>query len=456
MRKKGKSVESRFLTAVVADAVGSIFDLDGYAAVGMAGPVLTALNVQDAMKLSYGTELMYLPQRLPVLWNLNTGKFEALRENPFEPGTPIYPVAAFNSPGYVTTHVPAYQEREDAGFLPLFSYGAVGWHSGGFRSAVIRVDWERRQDLRLMNPDKVAAGVEKMARLLPGNRLRQHLEHCALTYGCPAAKNFFLGRFEAPLPTSRHCDARCLGCISLQPNPEICASQNRIAFTPTPKEIADVALAHFQRVRHGVVSFGQGCEGDPLLAAEVIEPAIRRIRADTSKGTINLNTNASRPDVVDRLFSAGLDSIRVSLNSARKTCYEAYFRPTNYRFDAVVESIDVALGHNGFVSLNYLNSPGFTDTPQEVQALTEMIEKHPIHLIQWRNLNYDPLRYWQAMEKAAPIGKPMGMRFLLDSIRRRFPRLKFGYFNPPRGKFASRPEAGKMPVLDGMPSPVGE
>jgi pyruvate-formate lyase-activating enzyme len=435
MGKKAKPAGSRWLTAVVADATGAIFDLDGFAAAGMTGPVLTPLNVKDTRALPHGTELMYLPQRVPVLLNLRTRKFEALWENPFEPGTPIYPVAAFNSPGYVTTHVPAYQEREDAGFLPLFSYGAVGWQDGGFRSTVIRVDWERRQDLRLMAPEKVAAGVQKMARLLPGNRLRQHLEHCALTYGCPAGKNFFLGRFEAPLPTSRHCNARCLGCISLQPNPDICASQNRISFTPTPEEIAEVALAHIQRVKHAVVSFGQGCEGDPLMAAEVIEPAIRRIRKHTDKGTINLNSNASMPDAVDRLFSAGLDSIRVSLNSARKACYEAYFRPTNYRFEAVLESIDVALGHNGFVSLNYLNSPGFTDTPQEAEALAEMIDAHPVHLIQWRNLNFDPLRYWQAMGKAAPMGTPMGMRLWLETLHRQFPKLKYGYFNPPRETF---------------------
>ena len=34
------------------------------------------------------------------------------------------------------------------------------------------------------------------------NRLFRHLETCALTYGCPAAKNLFLCRYEAPLPTS--------------------------------------------------------------------------------------------------------------------------------------------------------------------------------------------------------------------------------------------------------------
>jgi len=31
------------------------------------------------------------------------------------------------------------------------------------------------------------------------------------------------------------------------------------------QEIAEVALAHIRQVKKSVVSFGQGCEGDPLL-----------------------------------------------------------------------------------------------------------------------------------------------------------------------------------------------
>jgi hypothetical protein len=47
-----------------------------------------------------------------------------------------------------------------------------------------------------------------------------------------------------------------------------------------------------------VVSFGQGCEGDPLMAARVIGPAIRLIREQTLDGTINMNTNASLPHIL--------------------------------------------------------------------------------------------------------------------------------------------------------------
>ena len=135
------------------------------------------------------------------------------------------------------------------------------------------VDTEPRQDLRRMPRDRIISGVDHMRTHLPDNRLARHLELCALTYGCPAGKNFFLGRYEAPLPTSRACNARCLGCISFQQEAQLTSSQNRIAFTPTAEEIAGVALTHINRVKNSVVSFGQGCEGDPLMAARVIGPA---------------------------------------------------------------------------------------------------------------------------------------------------------------------------------------
>lgn len=431
MEKGGRGL----IAAVVANERGEIFDLDGYAAVGMAGGQLTLLQAADTAKMPHGSELMRLPDRRPIVHNRSTGELEVLTENPMLPGEAVFPVAAFNSPGYLLTHVSAYREEPHAGCLPLFSYGAVGWQRGGFRSAILQVDREPRQDLRQMPPCDVAAGVRRLRKLLPGNRLRAHLEHCALVYGCPAGKNFFLGRYEAPLPASRYCNARCLGCLSLQPGEGVSPSQDRIDFTPDPEEIAAVALAHIQRVKHSVVSFGQGCEGDPLLAAEVIEPAIRLIRSRTPAGTINMNTNASRPEVLEKLFAAGLDSMRVSLNSARKACYETYFRPKDYRFEQVLDSVDLANRLGKFVSLNYLNCPGVTDAPQEAEAFMAFLGDHPVHLIQWRNLNFDPLRYWRAMAAVAPQGPPMGMKALLAELRGHFPGLGYGYFNPPKERF---------------------
>ncbi|RPH49030.1 MAG: radical SAM protein [Desulfobacteraceae bacterium] len=429
------SGKTNLITAVVADRNGKIFELEGYAAVGMAADNFTALSTGSTINMPYGGEFMLLPDRSPVLFNLETKRLETLKENPYSPGEPVFPVAAFNSPGYVISHVSAYREKKAAKHLPLFSYGAVGWHRNGFRTAVILVDSEKRQDLRLMPLEKIIAGARAMKKKMPHNRLRDHIENCALKYGCPAAKNFFLGRYEAPLPTSKNCNARCIGCISLQTDSEIRNSQERISFTPSPEEISEIALEHIRKVKRSVVSFGQGCEGDPLLAAHVIEPAIKLIRSETGGGTINMNTNGSLPQTMERLFDAGLDSIRVSMNSVRKECYDAYFRPRSYLFSDVIKSVDKALDRKIFVSINYLNCPGFTDSAEEQEALFSFLKNHPVDFIQWRNLNFDPLRYWKIMSGVTSMSAPVGITELLSMIRKEFPDTRHGYFNPPKERF---------------------
>jgi pyruvate-formate lyase-activating enzyme len=426
---------SSFVTAVVADHNGNIFELDGYAAVGMAGQSFVPLTADMTTKMPFGGEMMFLPDRKPILYNIGANKIETLNENPHLPGNRIFPVAAFNSPGYVISYVSAYAEEKSAEYLPLFSYGAVGWDKSKFVTAGIQVDTEPRQDLRQMKQKKVLAGIRKMKKIIPQNRLRAHLENCALQYGCPAGKNFFLKRYEAPLPTARSCNAGCLGCLSLQDNNTISNSQERITFTPSPEEISEVALTHIRNVKNSVVSFGQGCEGEPLLAANVIEPAIRAIRSRTHKGTINLNTNGSSPEILGSLFDAGLDSVRISMNSVRKDCYTAYFKPKGYAFEDVLKSVELAVSRNQFISINYLNCPGFTDSPEEVEALKKFLKQYPVNMIQWRNLNFDPIRYYDVMNSIAENSLPVGMNTLISDVKKTFPLLKHGYFNPPKEKF---------------------
>ena len=41
------------------------------------------------------------------------------------------------------------------------------------------------------------------------------------------------------------------------------------------------------------------------------------------------------------------------------------------------------------------------------------------------------------MTAAAPLGPPVCMGRLLQMIRKRFPGLQFGYFNPPKERFTN-------------------
>ncbi len=432
IKQKDKN-DHLLLTPVVANKKGEIFDLKGFGAAAMQGKKPVLLTEKQTIKMSYGSELMMLPGHKPIVFNFDKKKFQVLHKNPYFPNEDVYPVAIFNSPGYVNRYFCAYEYTNE--LLPLFSYCAAGWGRGGFRSAALCVETETRQDLRFMPIKKVKSGVEIMQKKYPDNRLIRHLERCALEYGCPAAKNFFIGRYEAPLPTSKTCNADCLGCISFQKENKLIACQERISFTPSPNEISEVALEHILKVKKSIVSFGQGCEGDPLTAFNVIKPAIKSIRRKTPAGTINMNTNAGMPEHLEELFDLGLDSIRVSMNSVRKSCYTAYHMPKSYVFSDVIKSIHIAGDKEKFISINYLNCPGVTDSELEFEALTKFLEELPVKMIQWRNLNYDPLHYFKTMEKAGGKSQPLGMHYIIKKLKTLFPHIIHGYFNPPKEDF---------------------
>jgi hypothetical protein len=151
--------------------------------------------------------------------------------------------------------------------------------------------------------------------------------------------------------------------------------------------VADVALSHLARVPDGVVSFGQGCEGEPLLFGPILVEAARRIRARTARGTLNLNTNASRPEVVRELCDAGLDSIRASLNSPRPALYDAYYQPRGYACGRRGEPTR-GRAAGGHASLNLLCFPA-SRTRRPARRVPRC-RGHGLHMIQLRNLNIDP------------------------------------------------------------------
>jgi pyruvate-formate lyase-activating enzyme len=411
------------------DESGNILEFSDLEMVGFSAGRYVRLQEGDWIPLPPGSELFQLPGRLPVGYDPSTASFRVLERDPYTENSRIRAVAAFVAPAYTQLYSSAYKSASKAAILPLFAYTAVGWHDEGFVVSALRIDEDPRQDSDRFDPTEVEKNARKMMKTHGNNRLIQHLGHCALVYGCPAAKNYFLKRWEAPLPTSPACNARCLGCISLQDSGEICATQDRIRFVPTPEEIAQVAIAHLQEAPRAVVSFGQGCEGEPLLQADTIAESIRLMRRATRRGTINLNSNASLPDSVGLLRESGLDSIRVSLNSCRSSYYHRYYRPKGYDLETVVTSIRVMKSLGGFVSLNYFVLPGFTDERAELEALSRLISETEIDLVQMRNLNIDPEWYLKRIG-FEPEGEALGIRRFLQILGQRFPGLRFGYFNP--------------------------
>ena len=421
-----------FPQLLFADERGKVYPFEGLEAAGMKAGRFFKLDPAEFLKLPNFSELFMLPGRVPVGLDPQTGRPTPLLSDPYsKEKKKCFAVAAFIPPGHSITYNSAFEEETGAPMLPLFSYAACVYYKNEFYATAIRVDPDVRHEERFMDAGLIEKNIKSYEALFPKNRLVPHLANCATVNACANAKNFFLGRFEAPVPTSPICNAQCQGCISLQPDGrDFPSNQKRIQFVPTPEEIAQLALFHMEKVEEPIVSFGQGCEGEPTLSGEVIEKAIRLIRQKTSKGSINMNSNASRPLTVGKLFDAGLNSIRVSLNSVREPYYSLYYQPKGYSLKTVIESIHAAKARGGFVSLNYLSMPGFTDTREEFEALKEFIRAHKVDMIQWRNLNYDPLHYFKDLGLLGEDFEFLGMRRVLQELKVEFPGLMMGYFNP--------------------------
>ncbi len=385
---------------------------------------------EELIKLPAGSTLFYLPGRLALGFNPATKKVELVKAFA---GKRAYAVSAFPIPAYLRLYNPA-ATIADRKTLPLWAYTACGVYSSRIYITAARVDKRVRQSPRFYKTALVKKGVRFFLKNHPQNRLYRSLSHCALNYNCLAAKNLFLKRWEAPLPTARFCNARCIGCLSYQEG-DCASSHQRIKFKPRIEEVVAVTVNHLKVAREAIISFGQGCEGEPLLEADLIAASIYKVRGATARGTINMNTNASIPKKIEQLCRAGIDSFRVSLNSPEEKAYNLYFKPRNYKFRDVLKSIEIAKRYNKFVSVNLFVFPGFSDSESQIKSLVKFVKNTGIDMIQWRNLNIDPHYYSEIVSPRK--SKPQGILQLLSTIKKQFPDLKTGYFNLPKEEFSS-------------------
>jgi pyruvate-formate lyase-activating enzyme len=416
---------------VVAAPDGEVVDVPELAAAVRWGHREIVPQKNEWISLPEGSDLYLMPGRSPVGYDRRTG--ERIVVSSYR-GVTVTAVAAFAAPAHTIHYHCLYEPQENAPDLPLYAYCAVAWRHGRFVAPVERVDPDSRQDCAQFDADEVHQRAFEMIDRSPGNRLAQHLmRNCVLTYNCPAARNFALGRWEMPIPTASSCNSRCFGCISLQPKSSgFHESQYRLDFTPTVDEILDLVVPHLETAPSAIASFGQGCEGEPLANPGLLEESIRRIREITQRGTLNLNTNGSKPDVIRRLFRAGLDSIRVSLNSPLEDRYNRYYQPVDYTLGDVLETLRVARREEKWSSINYLVFPGVTDDEEELRVLLEMAFDTGLSMIQWRNLNIDPVAYLALLDEDP--GRPtLGMKWTIAKVHSHFKKLRKGYFNPPVG-----------------------
>lgn len=399
---------------------------EGWAAVARSGREFRPIS--RWIPLPPQATLMHLPGRLGMAANSKTGKVAAV------PGRHQLAVAAVLPVGYLRLLLPAYRSDERVGqrTLPLYGYTAAADLNGEIVVAATKTDdfapWTRDRPGRAA----LEREVETLQRQMPRSRVVAQISVCALAHNCLTAQNTFLGRGEAALPTSAACNADCLGCISLQTDSGAPAAQPRIGRAPTADDLIAVGRQHLRRSAQvgeaGMVSFGQGCEGEPLLRERQLLTVAEVLRREFPAATIHINTNGSRPSALQRLFGAGVNSCRISIFSFDQLLFAAYYRPRGYRIDQVMESCRVAAGAGAQLTVNLLTFPGISDSPKEVDLSIARLGELGVSQLQLRTLNVDPL--W-LLGRVPGLDSGIGIDCLVARLRASLPLLQLGNFTRP-------------------------
>ena len=427
---------------------------------------------RDTIPLQEDWDLMAMPGTRPVGYDPKTGRFETLTTYTADDGTTFEPwaVACHPPPGYVRAYHAAAiytdethpdkklkemhneidaRRKKDADKmakrglhildaagddvrpgLPLWAYTAVGATSKGTVAALFLADETTRWAPELFYKgdlkEKIAARIAED----PDNQVLRQIAGCAGDYLCCCASNVFYERWEGAVPIAPACTAACLGCLSKDPEWDTPVPQRRLKFQPTAEEIARVVAHHLERAPEPMMSYGQGCEGEPTMNGPVIIDSIRRAREITKRGIININTNGSRPDTIQQCAREGASALRISLNTFDRDVYTMYYRPADYDFDDVMRSFVVGRDEGMFISINLLIWPGWTDQMAEVDRISKLVDDGCLHMIQLRNLCVDPGYFRKALPPRASRGPLLGMKGFVKELHQRHPKLRFGTFNP--------------------------
>jgi pyruvate-formate lyase-activating enzyme len=427
-----------------ADDRGVVYDHPFLLAAARSGDDLLEPR-ERAVALPEGATLTFLPGRRPVGIDPADGSLVVLGEVRVGRRRIVpHAVGATLPPGFTRTLLPAAARPALATvaatpILPQWAYTAAALGECGPVAWALRTDRRSHWSVRSHSTPELPALV---ARTLAAsaNPIYRQLSRCALEWRCFTAQNTFYLRDEGAIPSSAACNAACVGCLSESEEGLPPSSHERIRRPPTAEEMAEVAIRHLEGARGRVmVSFGQGCEGEPLLRWREIERAIRLVRTRTSRGALHANTNGSLPAALARLLDAGLESVRISTNSASPDLYEAYYRPVRYGLADVERSIRLAKARGAYVALNLLTFPGVTDREGEVERLAALVRRTGVDQVQTRPLALDPDVYMAIARGRGAGGPALGIRALVAELRRARPGLAVGNFSRARSERRARP-----------------
>lgn len=410
----------RIPNLVYANKRGQIFDhTELYMAARSAGFNFVPYEI-ELVELPKEANLYLMQNTVPVAYNQDTTNMEDF------PGGAA--VAAILPQPYLRLFLPAYTCAEGEQ-LPPMAYTAIGWLEEKFVTPALQMD-----KLRPVNVNSTETALAKAAEAkekFPKNKLIPFLEECISQNACSMAADIFTGGYECAIPVSMaHCTEPVIPSAALATG---CSGLRKLNFTPSSRDIIEVAMFYADQTKKPLITFGSACEGDPVMVAETVAKAIKVIKKNRPDATVSYIGCAGFPDKMKMLYEAGLDSVRLTVNSVNPSTYERFYRPKGFTFDGIYKSIELAHRAGVFVSLGLETLPGLNDRESETQALMDFIEAFKIDLIQMSNLDGDPNAIFQLYN--FKFEEIHGIKNMLKLLKKRFKSLKFGYYNRNKDDF---------------------
>lgn len=357
-----------------------LFDED-FTALGRIGKNIAEPLLEEMIPMPEGTTFVLLPDRQGIVM-----KFESFIPYPYPENMPV---GVLLPQGYTRTLMPSFAEPAPGDqILPDYGYTMVGYKEGQFYVAAIKTNEDKKWNPKFYNTEDLPGKINKMKNRFPKNVLVKELSNYASNDSCFAAQNIFYERWEGGIPVS--------------PN----------YYKKTADEIAELGINHLKE-DDSIISFGLGFEGEPSLQAGLIADGIKKIRKKTSKGKINCNTSGGNTAGIKEIVDAGIDSLRVTINSGLQATYNAYFKGRNYSLEDVKNSLCYAAEKNCSTYLNLLVMPGVTDTKKEIEKLKNFIKESKVKKVKFSNLNVDPDQY---LDKIVIEEEALGVLFLKEVL----------------------------------------
>lgn len=370
------------LTAIHTDRAGRIVVAADYGAAAQAGGPARAL--EQGIPLPPQARVVPLPDRDAVGID-RQGRPRTL-------GAGRWAVGAILGPGHLRTWLPACIGRDDAIPLEALGYAAV---AAGVDGALVVAAVATGEGPTPAPPSEavLAAAITAGLRAHPSSGALRQLARRAREHSDAGAAAVFLGQGDGPLPVGG----------------------DRI----TAADLADIAAAHLAGGGTGV-TFGLTGDGDPLERPRVVAEAAGRIREKNPTARIGVRTNAAVAAAIARVAEAGVDTLIVSLASARAETYERLHPARDVRWPDVRGGIRQAVASGLSVTIELLVLPGLTDRSEEADALVGLLRELPSgSALRLRDLAADPY----LVLRANPGSEPLGIEALLARLRLEAPAM---------------------------------